>query len=91
MRMTLRLDDELYRQAKAQAAAQGTSVTKLVEEAIREHLGRSPAAPHRRRIRLPVSTSTGGLLREFATLEEAVAAADLTHDQLNMKSIQRPA
>jgi uncharacterized protein DUF6364 len=81
MQTTLRLDDELYRQAKAQAAAQGISVTKLVEEAIQEHLGRTQAAPRRRRIHLPVSTSIGGLLPEFATLEEAVAAADLTDDQ----------
>jgi Ribbon-helix-helix protein, copG family len=56
MQTTLRLDDDLYRQAKAQAVAQGISVTKLVEEAIREHLSKPPAAP-RRRIRLPVSTA----------------------------------
>lgn len=81
MQTTLRLDGELYRQAKAQAAAQGISVTRLVEEAIREHLRRPPAA-RRRRIRLPVSTASGGLLPELATLEEAVAAADLADDQL---------
>jgi len=80
MQTTLRLNDELYRQAKAQAAAQGISVTKLVEEAIREHLSKPPAAPRRRRIRLPVSTATGGLLPQFRTLEEAVAAADLGDD-----------
>lgn len=82
MRTTLRLDDELYRQAKAQAVAQGISVTKLVEEAIREHLRRPQATRRRRRIRLPESTATGGLLPEFATLEEAVTAADLADDQL---------
>jgi len=80
MQTTLRLDDELYRQAKAQAVAQGISVTKLVEEAIREHLSKPPAAPRRRRIHLPVSTATGGLRPQFRTLEEAVAAADLTDD-----------
>src|SRR5262245_43416881 len=80
MQMTLRLDDELYRQAKAQAAAQGISVTKLVEEAIREHLSKPSAAPHRHRIRLPVSTAGGGLLPQFRALEEAVDAADLSDD-----------
>ncbi|HEY7216014.1 MAG TPA: hypothetical protein VIC28_15425 [Thermoanaerobaculia bacterium] len=76
------MDDDLYRQAKAQAAAQGISVTKLVEEAIREHLRRPTATRRRRRIHLPESTSTGGLLPEFATLKEAVAAANLADDQL---------
>jgi len=80
MQTTLRLDDELYRQAKAQAAAQGISVTKLVEEAIREHLAKPPTAPRRRRIRLPVSTSVGGILPKFRSLKEAVAAVDLRDD-----------
>ncbi len=82
MRTTLRLDGDLYRQAKAQAATRGVSVTELVEEAIRQYLRRSAAARHLR-IRLPESTATGGLLPEFATLEEAVAAADLADGQLN--------
>ena len=82
MQTTLRLDDDLYRQAKAQAAAQGISVTRLVEEAIREHLRRPPAVRRRRRIRLPESTASGGLLPEFATLEEAMAAAELIDDQI---------
>ena len=85
MQTTLRLDDEIYRQAKAQAAAQGISVTKLVEEALREHLERATAVPPGRRIRLPESTATGGLLPEFASLEEAVAAADLAADQLRVR------
>ena len=82
MRKTLRLDGELYRQAEAQAAAQGISVTELVEEAIREQLRRQPAAQSLRRIHLPESTASGGLRPEFPTLEEAVAAADLIDDQL---------
>jgi Ribbon-helix-helix protein, copG family len=80
MQTTLRLDDDLYRRAKAQAAVRGISVTKLVEEAIREHLAKPPDPPRRRRIRLPVSKVSGGLLPEFRTLEEAVAAADLADD-----------
>lgn len=81
MQTTLRLDDELCRQAKAQAAARGMSLTRLVEEAIREHLDKPVASPRRRRVRLPVSTSVGGLVPGFATLEEAVAAASLANDQ----------
>ncbi len=81
MQTTLRLDDELFRRAKAQAAAKGISLTKLVEEAVQEHLDKPAPAPRRRRLRLPVSTSAGGLAPGFSTLEEAIAAADLTDDQ----------
>lgn len=85
MQTTLRLDDELCRQAKAQAAAQGISLTRLVEEAIREHLEKPASSSRRRRLRLPVSTSAGGLVPGFANLEEAVAAADLAEDRLRAR------
>lgn len=81
MQTTLRLDDEIFRQAKSQAAARGISLTKLVEEAIREHLAKPVPQPARRRIRLPVSTASGGLAPGFSLLEEAIAAADLAEDR----------
>lgn len=80
MQTTLRLDDELYRRAKAAAAEQGMSLTRLVEEAIRERLNRPAPTPRRRRLRLPVATATGGLVPEFSNLQEAVEAADLAAD-----------
>jgi hypothetical protein len=81
MQTTLRLDDELYRQAKAAAAEQGVSLTRLVEEAIRECLSRATTpTPRRQRLRLPVATATGGLVPEFSSLQEAVEAADLAFD-----------
>lgn len=81
MQTTLRLDDELFRKAKAQAAAQGISLTRFVEDAVREHLDRPLSPQRRRRVRLPVSTSTGGLAPGFSTLKEASAAADLAEDR----------
>jgi hypothetical protein len=78
MQTTLRLDDDLYRRAKTAAAEQGVSLTRLVEEAIRERLDRP--APSPRRLRLPVSTSTGGLAPGFSNLQEAIAGADLVAD-----------
>jgi hypothetical protein len=80
MQTTLRLDDELYRRAKVAAAEQGMSLTRLVEEAIRERLNRAAPAPRRRRLRLPVSTAIGGLTPEFSNLQEAIDAADLAAD-----------
>ena len=81
MQTTLRLDDEIFRQAKSQAAARGISLTKLVEEAIREHLAKPAPQQAKRHMRLPVSSASGGLAPGFSTLEEAVAAADLAEDR----------
>jgi hypothetical protein len=80
MQTTLRIDDELYRRAKAEAAEKGMSLTRLVEEAIRERLDRPAPSPGRRRLRLPVSTATGGLAPGFLNLQEAIAAIDLAAD-----------
>jgi hypothetical protein len=80
MKTTLRLDDDLYRQAKAVAAKQGVSLNRLVEEAIRDRLDRSVPSSRRWRLRLPVSTATGGLAPGFSNFQEAIEAADLTAD-----------
>lgn len=81
MQTTLRMDDDLYRQAKARAAALGMSLTKFLEEAIRERLHAPVPAPRRKRLRLPVSSAAGGLAPGFSTLRDAVAAADLANDR----------
>jgi len=81
MQTTLRLDDEIFRQAKSQAAAQGISLTRFVEEAIRERLAKPAFRPGHKLVRLPVSTASGGLAPGFSTLEEAVAAAELGEDR----------
>lgn len=81
MQTTLRLDDDLYRQAKAQAATLGISLTRFLEEAIREHLETPVPLPSGQQFHLPVSTAKGGLAADFSTLDEAVAAADLARDQ----------
>jgi hypothetical protein len=80
MRVNLQLDDELHRQAKAAAAEQALSLSRFVEEAIRGLLG-APVA----RLRLPVSTATGGLARGFSSLREAFDAVDLAADLRQMR------
>jgi hypothetical protein len=80
MQTTLRLDDDLYRRAKTAAAEQGVSLTKLVEDAVRERLDRAAPSSRRRRLRLPVSTATGGPAPGFSNLQEAAEAADLAAD-----------
>ena len=60
MRTTLSIDDDLYRRAKAAAALRGSSVTSLIEDALRRALDapQSPApAPD-----VPVARESGGPL-----------------------------
>ena len=45
MQTTLRIDDEIYRAAKAQAATQGETITRFIEQALRERIARSARAP----------------------------------------------
>jgi hypothetical protein len=81
MQTTLRLDDEIYRRAKAQAATLGISLTRFLEDAIRERLEATAPLLRDRRLTLPVSTAAGGLAPGFSTLDEAVTAADLARDR----------
>lgn len=62
MRTTIRLDDELLKEAKRQAAESGKTLTAIIEESLRERLSRGKAQPAReRRIKLK-TTGRGGLL-----------------------------
>ena len=73
MRTTLDLNDTLVRRAKALAAERGTSLTQLIEEALREKLVR----PTRRtRVKLPTFRGRGGL-RPGVSLESTAALLDL--------------
>ncbi|WP_226531218.1 CopG family transcriptional regulator [Microbacterium paraoxydans] len=44
MRTTLNLSEALAAEAKARAAAEGRTFTSFIEEALREHLAKRPAA-----------------------------------------------
>ena len=52
MRTTLALDDRLLRAAKKQAAEEGTTLTRVIEEALRQHLAarKQPRKPFRLRL-----------------------------------------
>lgn len=38
MQTTLRIDDEVFREAKAEAARSGVTLTKFIEDALRGHI-----------------------------------------------------
>lgn len=58
MQTTLRIDDQLYREAKAEAAREGTTLTRFLEEGIRLRLQkRKLTVPHSIRIYDPEAPS----------------------------------
>jgi hypothetical protein len=61
-RTTVRLPTELMARAKRKAAAEGRTLTALIEESLRAAVDARPNTGKRRRVVLPVSKATGGLL-----------------------------
>ncbi len=61
MRTTVRLRDELLRKARERAAAEGRTLTSLIEEGLLRVLDQ-PAPGRRRKLSLPVSRARGGVL-----------------------------
>jgi hypothetical protein len=57
MRTTLDLDDVLIRKAKGRATDQGTTLTAIIEEALRQYL--TPSAPAGKPFRLKILTKNG--------------------------------
>lgn len=60
-RTTVRLPDDLLRRAKVAAAAEGRTLTSLIEDGLRQVLAGKPKPAKRKRIQIPVSSATGGL------------------------------
>lgn len=75
MRTTVRLDPHLLAEAKKRAVEHGTTLTAVLERALRESLSRrheGAAAPP-----LRLKTCKGGGLREGVDLDDSAALADL--------------
>jgi hypothetical protein len=78
MRTTIRINDDLLKQAKKRAAAEGRTLTSLVEDGLVLVLSKAKTG-RRKRIELPVSKATGGVLpgidlNRSSDLEEAMNA-----------------
>jgi predicted transcriptional regulator len=61
MRTTVRMEDGLLRRAKRIAAQRETTLTAILEEALREWLDRQRKRQRRERVELPVSNAGGGV------------------------------
>ena len=74
-RTTIRLDDQLLKDAKAEAAASGRTLTQLVETALRETIARPKAGPLRERVTLPTFKGTG--LMPGVDLDDSAGLLDI--------------
>lgn len=69
MRTTVHLPDDLLKRAKKKAAAEGRTLTSLIEEGLRVVLGARPAKGREPPAKVRISQHSGGLL----------PGVDLTH------------
>ncbi len=75
MRTTIRMDDELLRRAKQYAARSGMTLTRLIEDAVRQVLAHRPPS----RVREPVCLPTfgGDGLQPGVDLDDTASLLDL--------------
>ena len=76
MRTTIRLDDELLKEAKRQANEAGVTLTAIIEESLRERLSRSKEGAQRRLTVKLKTTGKGGLI-PGVDLDDSAALLDL--------------
>ena len=76
-RTTVRLPDDLIARAKRKAAAEGRTLTSLIEDGLRTVVDDAPAAPPKRRVVIPVSKATGGLQPGIDPVKIATIAQEL--------------
>ena len=63
MKTTLNLNDQLLADAKALAAQQRTTLTRLIEEGLQMRLRAKENSAKRPRVRLPVFKGHGGMVK----------------------------
>ncbi len=78
MRTTIRIKDDLLKRAKKHASEQGRTLTSLVEDGLTLILSK-PKARREKRVVLPVSKASGGILpgvdlNRSSDLEEGMGA-----------------
>jgi uncharacterized protein DUF6364 len=77
MRTTLSLDDNLLDQAKQRAARTGRTLSRVVEDALRETFGRRSEPGAAARIHLPTDPGDGRGLRPGVDLDDSAALLDV--------------
>jgi hypothetical protein len=75
MRTTIRIDEQLLREAKELAARSGRSLTSIIEDALRESLARHRDSGRREPVRLVTFRGKG--LRPGVDLDDSASLLDL--------------
>jgi hypothetical protein len=71
MRTTIRLDDQLLKSAKRFAHDTGTSLTAVIEDALRQVLSRQTITPPRKPVKLTTASGLG--VRPGVDLDDSAA------------------
>lgn len=80
MKTTLNLNDQLVADAKALAAQQRTSLTRLIEEGLQMRLRANAGSAKRVPVRLPVFKGHGGLVKGVDPLSNKALLGALDDD-----------
>jgi len=80
MRTTVRLDDELLKEAKIRAAEQGITLTQLIDESLRERLATRPRRMSVEPFQMP--TYGEGGTRPEVNLNDNRALRDLMDEEM---------
>jgi len=83
MQTTLRVNDDIYRRAKAKSGELGLSLTRFFEEAVEERLSRLEKHPIRR-IELPVSSASGAIMNA-EELKQRIESARIEDDLASLR------
>lgn len=75
MRTTIRIDEQLLKEAKQLAVRSGKSLTSVIEDALRQSLSRQRASGEREPVRL--ITFGGNGLRPGVDLDDSAALLDM--------------
>ena len=78
MRATVRIDDALYREAKVEAARQGVTATRFIDEGLRLRLQRRPARPGV--VDLPTFDSGRTFAFDPAALKRLMGKSQMEHN-----------
>jgi hypothetical protein len=88
MRTTLDLDDQLLKEAKKLAAERGTTLTAVMEDALRIVVRRVEKPKPRRRRRLPTTGKPGGSFMPGVNLDNNAAMLELMEEGLPLDKLR---
>ncbi|HET6449029.1 MAG TPA: type II toxin-antitoxin system VapB family antitoxin [Conexibacter sp.] len=88
MRTTLNLDDDLMRDAKRLAAERGTTLTALMEDALRIAVRRVEKPQLRRHVRLPTFGVPGEGFMPGVDISDNAALRDLMDEGISLERLR---